>query len=59
MHYGDGSTATTFTYKSGDSLWFDEATAQLVYKDAAPEYRIVDKLPDQVASRQTCPRGDN
>jgi hypothetical protein len=57
--YGDGGTATTFTYKHSASLWFDESTAQLVGPQAAPAYRIVDKLPDHVASRQTCPRGDD
>jgi hypothetical protein len=59
VRYGDGATATTFTYKNEGSLWFDESTAQLVYEQATPAYRIVDKLPDRVASRQTCPQGDN
>lgn len=59
VSYGDGGTATTFSYKHEGTLWFDESTAQVVYQDGAPEYRIVDKLPDQVASRQTCPRGSD
>jgi hypothetical protein len=59
VQYGDGGTATTFTYKNDQSLWFDETTAQVVGQQAAPEYQIVDTLPDRVASRQTCPRGDN
>jgi hypothetical protein len=57
--YGDNATATTFTYPDGDSLWFDESTAQLVYSTGAPDYRIVDNLPADVANSDTCPNGGN
>jgi hypothetical protein len=57
--YGDGATATTFSFSGAGSLWFDEGTAQLVYRYGAPGYRVAAALPRHIADPNECPRGSN
>jgi len=56
--YGDGA-ATTFTFWHSGSLWFDQTTAQVVYRYGAPGYHVVAALPPHVADPTKCPRGSN
>jgi hypothetical protein len=57
--YGDGAAATTFSFPHSGSLWFDQTTAQVVYRYGAPSYDVVASLPPHVADPTKCPRGSN